>query len=609
MVLSVYKPPYGVQVRHTSCYLDGDRMPAPINLMQNDRGIYVLAVCLYHSGVPYVLPENARAEIHMEKPDRHYVVDPALGVNEARNILYFTVTPQMTAASGVCHATVEISSNLGVLGEGYIELNIQKNPVPEKVIRSTDEYQTLYGLITEAEAAVKETVRHAEDARFSADGAANSALAAVQSADQAEEAVRTAQEKASAASGSADAAAGSAQQAADSAAGASESEAAAAAASGTAKAEAEKSEVAARKAESAAGDVLNAQQHYAPALSRTVTGEVIAVDDVSPLVHMVGCRVSSPNLFGGEFEKFFPISIKPGIAIMASCDYFQTDKGWVIVSFYDEKRNTIDDFYLDQKHGNRWESVLIVLKKDVSFVKFRLFHSPKNEYQISTGNPLVGYVPHIADLSAVTVSRSALDGSQAETYNSDENGVITGMTSLSPGMKITTDNPGALLDVTYNQDAGKVIADSKKYKDAIVFKEIEITEPDVTVVDVNVPNCDAFAVTGVIATADYGQNQLVIWASDQADGTNMLFFTSALYSPNPTWPKGFWAVVKKDMGGMKSEMYAPYDGYYTSNAIMGTPPDYLWIHRNFDIRRIRIRQTDPFPIGTKFKIMIVEAGK
>ena len=46
----------------------------------------------------------------------------------------------------------------------------------------------------------------------------------------------------------------------------------------------------------------------------------------------------------------------------------------------------------------------------------------------------------------------------AETkYTPNPDGAVSGMTSLSSAMGILTDTPGALLDVSYNQDTAAVV--------------------------------------------------------------------------------------------------------------------------------------------------------
>ena len=106
--VTIYSPPSAAQVKNCTADFDLRRAPVPINLVQFDKTIPILAVALYKGGTAYKLPEDAEANVRMGKRNNLYIYNPVLGCNEGRNLVYVAVTPQMTTQDGVFYPILEV---------------------------------------------------------------------------------------------------------------------------------------------------------------------------------------------------------------------------------------------------------------------------------------------------------------------------------------------------------------------------------------------------------------------------------------------------------------------------------------------------------------------
>lgn len=199
-----YTVPSGSVVYPASAWLGASRgIAEPVQLVQYDDTLPILAVALYLNGQPYTLPEGAAVNIRMDKRDGHYVYNPALGVSEDRQTAYIGVTLQMTTVAGCFAPAMEIVVDGEVAGTSNIPVVIAANQVPEDAVASTDEFKTVQQLAAQAQAA--------------ADAAAASQTAAAESANAAKTSETNAAESATNAANSASAAAASESNAANSA--------------------------------------------------------------------------------------------------------------------------------------------------------------------------------------------------------------------------------------------------------------------------------------------------------------------------------------------------------------------------------------------------------
>lgn len=193
--VTIYSPPSAAQVKNCTADFDLRRAPVPINLVQFDKTIPILAVALYKGGTAYKLPEDAEANVRMGKRNNLYVYNPVLGCNEGRNLVYVAVTPQMTTQDGVFYPILEVLADGGVAGTSPLQLVIQRNPVQEGDLEDTSEAQTLADLASQAAASANAAADSARIVQENKD--------AIQSANANMEAIKAAPANATAAADSA----------------------------------------------------------------------------------------------------------------------------------------------------------------------------------------------------------------------------------------------------------------------------------------------------------------------------------------------------------------------------------------------------------------------
>lgn len=193
--VTIYSPPSAAQVKNCTADFDLRRAPVPINLVQFDKTIPILAVALYKGGTAYKLPEDAEANVRMGKRNNLYIYNPVLGCNEGRNLVYVAVTPQMTTQDGVFYPILEVLADGGVAGTSPLQLVIQRNPVQEGDLEDTSEAQTLADLASQAAASANAAADSARIVQENKD--------AIQSANANMEAIKAAPANATAAAASA----------------------------------------------------------------------------------------------------------------------------------------------------------------------------------------------------------------------------------------------------------------------------------------------------------------------------------------------------------------------------------------------------------------------
>lgn len=155
MAAANYSPPETALIKATRADFDRRDVVQPVHLVQYDDTLPVLAVALYKGGQPWTLPTSADVNLRMDKKDGHYVYNPALGVSSDRATVYLAVTAQMTTGYGTFAPVVEVMAGGGVAGMAALRLDIDRNPVQEGMIESTDEYKTVQALAAEVAANAK----------------------------------------------------------------------------------------------------------------------------------------------------------------------------------------------------------------------------------------------------------------------------------------------------------------------------------------------------------------------------------------------------------------------------------------------------------------------
>ena len=191
----IYSPPSAAQIKNCTADFDLRRAPVPINLVQFDKTIPILAVALYKGGTAYKLPDEAEANVRMGKRNNLYVYNPVLGCNEGRTLVYVAVTPQMTTQDGVFYPILEVLADGDVAGTSPLQLVIQHNPVQEDDLEDTSEAQTLADLVGQAAASANAAADSARIVQENKD--------AIQSANANIEAIKAAPANAQAAAASA----------------------------------------------------------------------------------------------------------------------------------------------------------------------------------------------------------------------------------------------------------------------------------------------------------------------------------------------------------------------------------------------------------------------
>ena len=155
MAAANYIPPAEALIKATRADFDRRDVVQPVHLVQYDDTLPVLAVALYKGGQPWTLPTGADVNLRMDKKDGHYVYNPALGVSSDRRTVYMAVTAQMTTGYGTFAPVVEVLAGGGVAGMAALRLDIDRNPVQDGMLESTDEYKAVQALAAEVAANAK----------------------------------------------------------------------------------------------------------------------------------------------------------------------------------------------------------------------------------------------------------------------------------------------------------------------------------------------------------------------------------------------------------------------------------------------------------------------
>lgn len=193
-----YTPPVTRIVHNVAVSLT-DRAPTiPVHIVQYDMTMPIVAVSLSANKDAYTVPAGAAVNFRMAKTDGNYIYNPALGVSADGQTVYIAITQQTAAAYGTCQPIVEIVLNGAVAASGAFTLIIDKNPVPESAIESTDEYQTVQQIAAQVQQAadlleqqstnlqnLTDNLEAVQNAAANATSAAQSAAQAAQSAQQA----------------------------------------------------------------------------------------------------------------------------------------------------------------------------------------------------------------------------------------------------------------------------------------------------------------------------------------------------------------------------------------------------------------------------------------
>lgn len=193
-----------------------NRVVEPIHLVQNDKTLPVFEISLFEEGVTYACPSGSTVSIRLEKPDKKIVYIEASGWDSTRHKIYMKTTHQMTSAFGQATAVIEIDTGSAIAQTEPFKILIDRNPVQEGSIESTDEVKSLQGYVDQAKASATEAREYRDSANTYATNSRNSAVEAISAKTQASAYATNAKSSETNAKNSSTAAAASATQASDS---------------------------------------------------------------------------------------------------------------------------------------------------------------------------------------------------------------------------------------------------------------------------------------------------------------------------------------------------------------------------------------------------------
>lgn len=243
---------------------------------------------------------------------------------------------------------------------------------------------------------------------------------------------------------------------------------------------------AAREAAEAAHNVAN---FYANALERIVSGELVTVEDISPIEHGLRVRVHGKNLLCPQVKETEDAGVSSTWQCMASVSpggkitltrtgdgsgvaYARVGTVWL------QKGKTYTFSLFDAVNVK----MVLIWYKDTSIQAVPTYLAPFSPtrdmvvdlavymadnstagtvaslyLQVEEGEASGSYAPFM-DTGAVTVTRHGTNTyDNAKTYTPAADGTVAGVRSIYPKMTIKTDTPGAIVEVTYHRDLVKVI--------------------------------------------------------------------------------------------------------------------------------------------------------
>ena len=214
-----------------------------------------------------------------------------------------------------------------------------------------------------------------------------------------------------------------------------------------------------------------AKDNFSNTLKGYADGEIVVIDDVSPIEHKTVVRVHGKNLFNGELiggyfnnNEFEVLAASP--TVFKSIKIF-LKAGVHTISFgtaVNIVRRIIDDVY----YGNGPTNVVSYTFETTQdgYVGFSFRDTIQNTewleetpIQIEKGNTATELEPFV-DPATVTVT----EGTTGATYIPNVDGVCE-VFSVSPAMKFSTDTEGITVECEYNRDINKII---KKIVNAII---------------------------------------------------------------------------------------------------------------------------------------------
>ena len=121
-----------------------------VNLKQYDCEARSICFHITDNGSPYILTPDMQAAIKVHKPDGTKIVNSA-AVDCGSNHITAEVTSQMTSMYGVLYADITLFRERQTISTMSFLMNVEKSPIQNEDVTSSDEYGILEDLITEVQ--------------------------------------------------------------------------------------------------------------------------------------------------------------------------------------------------------------------------------------------------------------------------------------------------------------------------------------------------------------------------------------------------------------------------------------------------------------------------
>ena len=450
------------------------------------RKIYIT---LREGGQPYQIAEDCLASLSAKKPDGNPIYNQCRIVD---NTIEYIFTDQTTAAVGVMDCQVNLwDDNAERIASPHFTIEVVPDAFYGDEIISTPEANAFIELLDRADGVISDAISRTDEAIGRVDEAASRANEAInevrnQTTEAINEVERQTAEAISDINTRTDEAIGDVDIQVDEAI----------------------NEVKNQTNEAVSrvdGVIDNINTTFANAFKGSKSGAVVQLDDVSPVEHIVGCKVKSKNLFNTYLEQetktvegiTFIFNGDGTVSIDGTSDCSASTNASASrhflpsdVQIYIKKGSTVaisgvngivngrDNAYRIRLftntetskeegglQGDYYQTTIINITEDCivtsGYIQILDGYTVDNvviKPQLEISSVATEYTPYV-DVSTVKVNRNG------EEFSVAADGTVEGITSIAPSMTINTDTAGTIVEVEYNRDSNKV------YKELYNFLE------------------------------------------------------------------------------------------------------------------------------------------
>ena len=443
---------------------------------QGDTSRKVL-ISLCEGGKPYHIEDDCYAVFSAKKPDGSPIENDC---KIADNVIEYTFTEQTTAAIGMVNCEVKLyGGDSGLITSASFTLVVYAKEVSDAEVESYPEYLALTNLYTITTTAAANANGKADYAQEQGDYAQSQGDYAKENGDAAATATtntKMATTKATAATTKANDAATAATEKANEATIAA---ADAAEQADKARTATDLANAAATNANATAAGIRNSVSN---AFKGTASGETLTLTDVSPIEHEMHIKLSEggknvtcrgKNILAYPFISSFDTS--KGVVLTDNGDGTITANGTASPSLHQK----LQEVYVQE--GTTYVLSGLPVGTDIyQFAVYAYMDGSQIGSSISGGyaHKITPKTNGILEIRLACYNGSVADNlvfkpqlevgmvnTEFEPYKkpiartSDEKGSVSGVTSMYPTTFLATDKEGVTIDVEYNRDANKVIAE------------------------------------------------------------------------------------------------------------------------------------------------------